>query len=101
LESKKFVAFLVAEVTWKILVGLILVLAYKDSKLEWNALLSVLTVVTIAGFVETGYILGQASLDKYAKVAEIVTKSGQTVAVKGMTVTSSCAPVQPTKEDLK
>lgn len=41
LDSKKFVAFLVAEITWKILVGLIVFLAYKDNKLEWNALVSV------------------------------------------------------------
>lgn len=88
MDSKKFVAFIVAEVTWKVLVGLIVVLAYKDHRLEWNALLSVLAVVMVAGFVEVGYIIGQASLDKYTKVAEIVSRSGHSVTLKDMSVTS-------------
>ena len=71
LDSKKFVAFLVSEVTWKVLVGLIVCLAYKDNKLEWNALLSVLAVVIIAGFVEVAYLGGQTMLDRYIQVAKI------------------------------
>ena len=32
-----------------------------------------LTIVIVSGFVQTGYILGQAALDRYVRIAEITT----------------------------
>lgn len=63
LQSKKFVAFVVTEVTWKILLAMMIL--YDVS------ILAQMTVIIIGGFIEAGYIVGQASLDKYVRVAQI------------------------------
>jgi len=75
LQSKKFVAYLLAEITWKILLGFMLV-TFKDEITGvgvW-AWWTMLTIVIVAGFVEVGFIGGQAWLDKYVRVAEIAAK---------------------------
>jgi len=36
-------------------------------------LVLLLTIVIVSGFVQTGYILGQAALDRYVRIAEITT----------------------------
>ena len=79
LRSKKFVAYLIAEMTWKLLliIGLGGVIY-----METNTHLSedgvsiwfywvLMSCVLIAGFVEAGFIGGQAWLDKYVRVAQI------------------------------
>lgn len=75
LTSKKFVAFLLAEVTWK----LILIVALFVFKTELQAATVwgwwfMVTIVLVAGFVEVGFIGGQAWLDRYVRVAKIVAK---------------------------
>jgi hypothetical protein len=73
LSSKKFVAYLLAEITWK----LILVVALFTFKTQlsdasvWGWWFMITTVV-IAGFIEVAFIGGQAWLDKYVRVATIV-----------------------------
>jgi hypothetical protein len=75
LKSKKFIAYLIAEFTWKIIVGLgIYSVYYGKLTVGWLALLSL--VILVAAFIEVGYILGQASLDKYLRLAKIATDSG-------------------------
>jgi hypothetical protein len=65
LQSKKFIAYLVAEATWKLIIGY----AIYQQGLAVNVWLFVLVVTT--GFLEVGYILGQAYIDKFVRVAEI------------------------------
>jgi hypothetical protein len=68
LSSKKFLAYLLADVGWKIILG---ILIYKNC--EGKQLVLLLTIVIVSGFVQTGYILGQAALDRYVRIAEITT----------------------------
>jgi len=72
LESKKFLAFLIGEVSWKVVLVVALVVFHEDFKevgaWAWWFMMS---VVVTAGFLEVGYIGGQAWLDKYVRVAEI------------------------------
>ena len=78
LESKKFLAFLIGEVSWKVVLVVALVVFHEDFKeVGASAWWFVVSVVLTAGFVEVGYIGGQAWLDKYVRVAEI-TKNGNT-----------------------
>ena len=63
LDSKKFVAYLVADLGWTVLMGYGVY-----AKMDWSLLI---TMVITKGFVQSGYILGQAALDKYVRVAKI------------------------------
>jgi hypothetical protein len=74
LQSKKFVAFLISEITWKVIVFVcVWNLVGEDAPLTGMHSIIMASVV-IAGFIEAGYIGGQAWLDKYVRVAEITTK---------------------------
>jgi hypothetical protein len=65
MTSKKFIAYMIAELTWKAIVVLLIV---SKDKLGDNLIL--LTIVLIAGFIEVAYILGQAYVDRYMKIAD-------------------------------
>jgi hypothetical protein len=67
-QSKKFVAFLLADVGWKVALVLML-LSFRESMTSY-AFGLMLTVVIVSGFIQVGYILGQAALDKYIYLAE-------------------------------
>jgi hypothetical protein len=74
LKSKKFIAFLLAEMTWKLVI-IIALLVFKShleqaSAFGWWFLI---TVVICAAFIEVGFIGGQAWLDRFVRVAEITT----------------------------
>jgi hypothetical protein len=68
LKSKKFVAYLIAELGWKILITYVL-LQY-SGKIEHYSFMLLMTIVITSGFIQVGYILGQAALDKYSMLAE-------------------------------
>lgn len=85
LQSKKFVAYLVAEITWKILAALVLFWG-KDS-IPSQVWLILLAIVLVAAFVEVGYIIGQSSLDKFVRVAGIIADTGHEASMKGLTIT--------------
>jgi hypothetical protein len=72
LQSKKFVAFLISEVTWKIII-LVCILNLIEADGDGGVLLHwiMLTAVIIAGFIEAGFIGGQAWLDRYVRIAKI------------------------------
>jgi hypothetical protein len=72
LESKKFVAWLISSVLWKIILIVALVV-WKDAltQVGWGAWSFLMSVVVTAGFLDIGYILSVAALDKYVRVAEI------------------------------
>jgi len=88
LKSRKFIAYLVAEITWKILAGLVLFWG-KDS-IPQQVFIILFAIVVVAGFVEAGFILGQASLDKYTRIAQIASQNGKVFEVtrRSMTVTN-------------
>jgi hypothetical protein len=75
LQSKKFLAYLVADIGWK--VTLLIILFHSQSKLDYYTFSLLLTLVIVSGFIQVGYILGQASLDKYAKVMKNITNSNE------------------------
>jgi len=71
LQSKKFIAYLIADIGWKIILALIIYLQ-RDGLQSFTLMLS---IVVVAGFVQVGFILGQASLDRFVRVAEIASRS--------------------------
>jgi len=76
LKSKKFIAYLTADVGWKIVI--LYMLTHLKSKLEAGELTFLMTVVVTSGVIQIGYILGQAALDKYINAAvEILDKDDQ------------------------
>lgn len=77
LSSKKFIAYLVAEITWKLVLTAAL-FTFKEQLSDasvWGWWFMITTVV-VAGFVEVGFIGGQAWLDKYVRVAQLVAQQG-------------------------
>jgi len=68
LKSKKFVAYLIAELGWKLLIAFIL--WQYSAKIEHYSFVLLMTIVITSGFIQVGYILGQAALDKYSMLAE-------------------------------
>ena len=67
LKSKKFIAYLTADIGWKVVV--LYMLTHLKSKLEAGELTFLMTVVITSGVIQIGYILGQAALDKYLNAA--------------------------------
>ncbi len=68
LRSKKFIAFLYVETCFCVLMAMMLYLQEINSLAENTAFI---VLAVIAGFVAVGYILGQAALDRFIRVAEI------------------------------
>lgn len=68
LKSKKFVAYLISDIGWKIIL-LYLIYRQKDN-IQPAAISLMLALTFVNGFMQVGYILGQASLDKYVKMTE-------------------------------
>jgi len=66
LQSKKFLAYLIAEAGWKLCI-LFLLWIYR-AKIDFHALTLLVTLVIVSGFLQIGYILGQAALDRYVQV---------------------------------
>ena len=68
LKSKKFIAYLIADIGWKIVI--LYMLTHLSSKLEAGELTFLMTIVITSGVIQIGYILGQAALDKYISAAD-------------------------------
>ena len=66
--SKKFAAYLVGELTWKLLIFYV-ILEYKNA-IDHYAFMVLVAMIITSGFLQVGYILGQAALDKYTHLAE-------------------------------
>ena len=76
LKSKKFIAYLIADIGWKIVI--LYMLTHLSSKLEAGELTFLMTIVVTSGVIQIGYILGQAALDKYINAAvDILDKDDQ------------------------
>lgn len=67
-RSKKFAAYLVGELTWKLLIFYV-ILEYKNA-IDHYAFMVLVAMIITSGFLQVGYILGQAALDKYTHLAE-------------------------------
>jgi len=63
LSSKKFIAYLISNLGSKVL------LFWMVTRSEGDMV--IITTITAASFIDIGYILGQAALDKYVRVASI------------------------------
>jgi len=96
--SKKFVAFMTSEITWKILIGAVLFRG-KDTIPE-KAFFLLLAIVIVAGFVEVGFIIGQGALDKFLGVARIIVggSKGHGVEMKGLKIVAPPSEVPPPEE---
>lgn len=68
LQSKKLVAYFVAELTWKVLIGIALWLDPVEGAVPRWALI---TMIVTTGFLEVGYILGQAYVDGFIRATHI------------------------------
>ena len=66
LKSKKFLAYLIADFGWKILIGYVVWQEESKKEIGYTTFLILLAMIITAGFIQIGYILGQAMLDKYA-----------------------------------
>lgn len=84
LQSKKFVAFLISEILWKIV--LLLVLFWGKDAIPHQVWAIMIGIILVAGFVEALYIGGQAALDKYIQVAQIAANAGKDVVMKDITL---------------
>jgi len=67
-QSKKFIAFLATQLGFFILLGAMI---YEQDLVKVGENVSFMVLAVTAGFLATGYILGQAALDKYIRVAKI------------------------------
>jgi hypothetical protein len=63
LQSKKFIAYVLSNMTLK---ALIFYMTYKN-----EGDIVIMTSLTASTFLDIGYILGQAALDRYVRVASI------------------------------
>lgn len=68
MQSKKFVAYLIADFGWKL--ALFYMLYQSQSKFDHYNFSVIITLLIVSGFIQVGYILGQAALDKYVKVTD-------------------------------
>jgi hypothetical protein len=74
-QSKKFIAFMATQLGFFVLLGA-MIYTQEMNKLGENV--AFMTIAVTAGFLATGYILGQAALDKYIRVAKITMGKGDT-----------------------
>jgi hypothetical protein len=68
LQSKKFLAYFFANVFSKVY------LFYATSKNEGDMV--IIMTIFCSTFLDVGYLLGQASLDKYTRMTEVAIKHG-------------------------
>ena len=78
LKSKKFIAYLISEFGWKLLTFYVL-LEYGKS-IDHYAFMVLISMIVTSGFIQIGYILGQAALDKYTAVAQTALERDKIVA---------------------
>jgi len=68
MQSKKFVAYLIAEAGWKVILGYMI--WQMQSKFDQYSFVVVVTLISVSGFIQVGYILGEVALDRYTRMAE-------------------------------
>ena len=93
MQSKKFIAYILAETTWKILAGL--VLFWGRDSMQGNTFVVLLGIVVIAGFVEAFYIGGQSAVDRYTQLAQIAADTGKSFTMKGLSIGEKESVLKP------
>ena len=68
LKSKKFIAYLVSEVTIK--AGMFYMLTHLQSKLDWEEMALLMAMLVSSSALTIGYVLGQGALDRYLMTAQ-------------------------------
>ena len=68
LQSKKFMAYLIADFGWKLV--LFYILYHSKTKFDHYSFPVTMTLLIVSGFIQVGYILGQAALDKYSNLSK-------------------------------
>ena len=68
LKSKKFIAYLVSEVTIK--AGMFYMLTHLQSKLDWEEMALLMAMLVSSSALTIGYVLGQSALDRYLMTAQ-------------------------------
>lgn len=67
LKSKKFMAYLISELTTK--AGMFYMLMHLKAKLDWEEMALLMAMLVSSSALTIGYVLGQAALDKYLSSA--------------------------------
>jgi len=76
INNKKFLAYVISELTTKI--AMFYMLYHLGSKLDWEELTLLISMLVTSGSLTIGYVLGIASLEKYLSSAvEIFDKEDQ------------------------
>lgn len=68
LQSKKFIAYLISDVGWKLTLAAILMSVH--DKYDQYTFMLLMTLIVVNGFIQVGYILGEIALDRYSRLAE-------------------------------
>jgi len=95
LQSRKFIAFLVGEATWKIILVVLLIMGIKASSIDMFLGTIALAIVVVAGAMEALYIGGQAGIDKYTRIAEIAAGAGQSFSFGTVKTTNGNGAPKP------
>lgn len=72
-QSKKFIAFMATQFGFAVLMGAMI---YEQEMDQIGDNVSFMVLAVTAGFLAVGYILGQAYIDKYIRVAQITVGRG-------------------------
>lgn len=72
-QSKKFIAFMATQLGFFLLMGAMI---YEQEMAKIGENMAFMVLAITSGFLATGYILGQAALDKYIRVAKITMGKG-------------------------
>jgi hypothetical protein len=83
MQSKKFVGYLIFQLSMLGLAAGILAWAWNLDEISARVFFLMLTIIVVMGFVATGYILGVASLDKYLGLAQIAADGAATGRTNG------------------
>jgi hypothetical protein len=91
MQSKKAKAYLLGEITWKMIILVTLIIqgmvVYFDKMPTATIALGFIGlqtgIVLVAGFLEVSYIGKQGDLDKFLGLAKIASKSGMSVKTDG------------------
>ena len=79
-NSKKFVFVMVSETGWKlVLFTMLFTIASDLSTLAWGLMMG---VIIVSGFVQVGYLFGQAGIDKFVRIAKINAGLGMSTPLK-------------------
>ena len=90
LSSKKFIAFVIASMSWK---ALIVLMILNPQSLGGHVIL--LTTVIITGFFDVAYLLGQSYVDRYLKIADLAFDEAANIAKTLESAKGTIVPVAP------